>query len=179
MQTSVFVPSAELKARGQSPFCAARDSAIHGTGVFATQALREDQKVIEYVGELIDKDESHRRGWEQMERGQETGGPAVLIFTLDDTHDIDGGYDWNLARLINHSCDPNCYSQVIEGEIWVLAARAIQPGEELTFNYGFALDHWQDHPCRCGQPNCIGYIVGFEHWDELREILAKKAEAAS
>lgn len=169
--SSSFIPSKDLLQRGRSVFCEQRNSTIHGVGVFATQDIAEDEKVIEYVGEKIDKEESSRRGWEQLERGQETGGPAVLIFTLDEIHDIDGDYEWNQARLINHSCDPNCYTQVIDGEIWVLAARDIQAGEELTFNYGFNLDHWRSHPCYCGKENCIGWIVGFEYWEELEQIL--------
>ena len=41
----------------------------------------------------------------------------------------------NVARFINHSCTPNCYTQVIGDMIWIRAARNIRSGEELTYDY--------------------------------------------
>ena len=48
---------------------------------------------------------------------------------------IDGHVGGNDSRYINHSCTPNCYTQIIDGIIWVRAARNIRKGEELTYNY--------------------------------------------
>jgi SET domain-containing protein len=55
-----------------------------------------------------------------------------------------------------------------EERIWVYALRDIKAGEELTFNYGYDLQDYEEHPCRCGAPNCIGYMVAQEHFDEVR-----------
>lgn len=46
----------------------------------------------------------------------------------------------NAARYINHSCDPNCYSKVVEVEggkkhICIFSKRTIQVGEELAYDY--------------------------------------------
>ena len=48
---------------------------------------------------------------------------------------IDAGVGGNIARFINHSCKPNCYIQIIDGVIWVRAAKTISKGTELNYNY--------------------------------------------
>jgi hypothetical protein len=99
------------------------------------------------------------------------------MFILNDEWDIDGNTESNEARLVNHSCDPNTEAQIWDDkEIWFVALRDIQPGEELFYNYGFEVDTWEEHPCRCGAERCVGYIVDEEYWPQLRrKIAAKKA----
>jgi SET domain-containing protein len=162
------------KGRGRSKLCEVRDSRIHGRGVYAKSAIRDSSRIIEYVGEKITKEESERRGNLQMERSQATGEAAVYIFTLDDQWDLDGGFEGNMARLINHSCDPNCEAYNEHGRIWIWSIRNIEAGEELVFNYGFDLENYEDHPCRCGSPRCPGYMAAEEYWPELRQRLALK-----
>jgi proteasome assembly chaperone (PAC2) family protein len=64
----------------------------------------------------------------------------------------------------------------MKGRIWIYSLREIKKGEELTYNYGFELDTWEDHPCRCGKSNCVGYIVDRKYWKRLGRILEKRAE---
>ncbi len=163
-----------LWARGQSHLCEVRNSAIHGRGVYATRDIPEGEKIIEYVGELIDKEESERRAWTQHAKAQQTGDAAVYIFTLTDRLDIDGDVPWNTARLINHSCAPNCEAWIDGKRIFIHALRDIAAGEELTFDYAFDVSCYEDHPCLCGREGCVGYIVSREQWPQLREILAAK-----
>lgn len=165
------------RGAGKSKYCEVLSSSIHNRGVFATRDIPVETKIIEYVGEKIDKDESDRRGWAQLAKAQETGDAAVYIFTLNDDWDIDGDYDWNTARLINHSCAPNCeaYIDDEEEEIWIWSLDEIKKGEELLFNYGFDLENYEDHPCRCGSPKCVGYIAGEDYWKELKKTLQEKA----
>jgi SET domain-containing protein len=61
-----------------------------------------------------------------------------------------------------------------EQEIWFVALRDIQPGEELTFNYGFDLDSWEEHVCQCGSARCPGYIAAEEYWPQLKKRIAAK-----
>jgi SET domain-containing protein len=133
-------------------------SKIHGEGIFATIHLREGTRIIEYVGEKITKAESARRcelqNW--------------CIFSLDGEFDLDGNFDWNPARRVNHSCEPNCEAEWVEGRIWVTALQDIRAGEEITFNYGYDIDSYRDHPCRCGAPDCVGFIVAEEFFAQLR-----------
>ncbi len=166
----------KLWEKGQSKYCEVRGSEIHGRGVYATTFIPKDQKVIEYVGELIDKEESNNRGIAQHEHALKTGDAAVYIFTIDKHYDLDGNMPWNIARLINHSCAPNCEAIVDEEErkIFIHAVRDINPGEELSFDYGFDIDCYEEHPCLCGQPNCVGYIVGQDSWPDLKKLLKKK-----
>ena len=161
--------------RAQSDLCEVRGSIIHGRGVYATQHISKDDKIIEYVGEIIDKEESDDRGNAQHEHAQKTGDAAVFIFTLSKKYDLDGNVPWNTARLINHSCDPNCEAWIDDERIFIHALRDIEPGEELSFDYGFDIDCFEEHPCLCGSDNCVGYIVSQEQWPELEKKLAERA----
>lgn len=164
-----------LWSRGQSELCEVRDSAIHGRGVYAARDIPAEEKIIEYVGERIDKEESERRAWAQHAKAQANGDAAVYIFTLTQKLDIDGNVPWNTARLINHSCEPNCEAWIDGKRIFIHALRDIRAGEELTFDYAFDVSCYEDHPCRCGRKGCVGYIVSREQWPQLKEILAKKS----
>jgi SET domain-containing protein len=133
-------------------------SSIHGTGGFAKAKIAAGTPIIEYLGERITKAESLRR----CEQNNE------FIFTLDSELDLDGNVAWNLARFINHSCAPNCDAELVNGRIWIVANRAIEAGEELTFNYGFDLDDFRSYPCRCGSEQCVGFIVAEELFETVR-----------
>ncbi len=135
-----------------------RQSGIHGTGGYARKDIPASTRVIEYVGERITKAESHL----QCEADN------VYIFTLDEEFDLNGNVDWNPARFLNHGCAPNCETELDEGRVWVLALRDIRAGEELTFNYGYGLEEYADNPCHCGAPNCVGFIVAEEFFDQVR-----------
>lgn len=158
----------------------ARHSVIHGQGLFARKVIPPETEIIEYIGEKIDKVESESRCLDLLDEAEKTGGAAVYMFTLNDVHDLDGNTEDNDAKLINHSCDPNCEAQIDEEEeeIWIVALREIQKEEELSFNYGFDLASYEDHPCLCGSDNCVGYIVDQDSWPDLKRALAsKKAKA--
>lgn len=167
----------KLWARGQSDLCEIQGSQIHGRGVYATRDIAAGTKIIEYVGELIDKKESERRAWAQHAKAQKNGDAAVYIFTLTDKWDIDGNVPWNTARLINHSCGPNCEAWIEGKRIFIHSLTDIAAGEELTFDYAFDVDCYEDHPCLCGRDGCVGYIVSREQWPRLREILGGKKDA--
>src|SRR6266571_6617859 len=127
----------------------AKESPIHGRGLFARFDIAAETRIIEYVGEKITKQESLRRCQANNE----------CIFALDNETDLDGNLEWNLARLINHHCEPNTEAQLIERKIWIVATRNICAGEEITFNYGYDLDSYREHPCHCGAKSCVGCIV--------------------
>lgn len=164
----------ELWNRGQSALCEVRDSGIHGRGVYATTFIPKESRIIEYIGELIGKEESDRRGVKQHEHSMMSGDAAVYIFTLSKNYDIDGNVPWNTARLINHSCNPNCEAWIVGRRIYIYSLRDIQQGEELSFDYGFDIECFEDHPCRCGSKECVGYIVSRSQWPDLQEKLRTK-----
>ena len=158
-----------------SKYIDVRESEIHGTGVFAKTRVPKGKKVIEYIGEKITKKESERRSIALIEKnqGNETDG-AVYIFEVNKRHDIDGNIPENTARFINHSCDPNCEPDVIKNRVWLISKRKIKEGEELSYNYGFDLNGYEDHECRCGAKKCVGYITAEDNWPKLKRRLAKK-----
>lgn len=150
-----------------------RSSSIHNRGIFARCDIPNDEPIIEYIGEKITKAESARRGEALVEKSKKTGCAAVYVFTLNQRYDIDGAKGKNPARYINHSCAPNCEAFIIRGRIWIYSLREIKAGEELTYNYGFDVDTWDEHPCRCGAERCVGYIVEEKQWPKLLRKLEK------
>lgn len=134
-------------------------SGIHGHGVYARKDIPDGTRVIEYVGERITKAEARRREKARLERQRRGGDASVYIFELNQRYDLDGRTTRNLARLINHSCAPNCRAEAVRGHIWIVARRDIPAGAELTFDYGFSLAEGKQHPCRCGAKRCVGFIV--------------------
>ena len=55
----------------------------------------------------------------------------VYIFELNKLYDIDGDVPYNHARLINHSCNPNCEVEIINNRLWISAIKNIKK----TLNY--------------------------------------------
>lgn len=133
-------------------------SRIHGLGAFAQKDLACGTRIVEYLGIRINKRESSRRCRENNE----------YIFYLNSRQDLDGNVPWNMARFINHSCAPNCDAELIDERIWIVARRDIALGEELTFNYGYDLQEYKEFPCRCGSPECVGFMVAEEFQDQIR-----------
>jgi uncharacterized protein len=135
-----------------------KQSTIQGSGLFAQEKIPKGQRIIEYLGEKITKEESKAR------LDQDNN----YIFELDGNFDIDGNVPYNPARFINHSCDPNCYIEKSDGKIWVVASRDIEESEELSFNYGFDIHDYQSYPCKCGAKNCIGYMLDQDLWHKVK-----------
>lgn len=134
-------------------------SRIAGNGLFAAQDIKKDTRIIRYNGERISKEESDRRA---------TSGNAY-IFQFNERYDIDGTTLRNKARYINHSCDPNCETLQTQRAIWIMALRDIKAGEELTYNYGYGLDEYEQYPCTCGAEHCCGYILHPRYWERIKE----------
>lgn len=76
---------------------------------------------------------------------------------------IDGHRMGGDGRFVNHSCEPNCEMQKwsVHGlpRMALFASRDIKPGEELTYDYNFALfNPSEGQECRCGSSGCRGVI---------------------
>tara|TARA_Y100000310_G_C20640656_1_gene793699 strand:+ start:140 stop:676 length:537 start_codon:yes stop_codon:yes gene_type:complete len=158
-----------------SEWITVKESAVHNKGVFAAKDIPKGTKIIEYVGERITKTESTIRADKVIDDSlrDKTKG-AVYLFEINKKYDIDGNVDYNTARFINHSCDPNCEVD-FEGErIFIFSIKDIKKGEELNYDYGYDIDNYEDHRCKCGAKNCIGYIVSKEDWPKLKRKVGKK-----
>ncbi len=124
---------------------ARRRSKIQGWGVFATQPIAKNKRIVDYAGEKISSRESVRRERRYLEQRR------IWCFKLNGRFVRDAAVGGNIARYINHSCAPNCYTQVVGDTIWIRASRNIRRGEELTYDY--RTDGESRIPCRC-RPGC-------------------------
>jgi uncharacterized protein len=153
-----------MPPRRRRPFGAenvrVRRSGVHGRGLFAARDIRRGERVMEYVGKKVGKREGQRRTDAQWARRR------IYVFELNDRYDIDGGVPWNKARLANHSCEPNCESQIERGHIWIVALRNIRAGDEITYDYNFPVED-DLLRCRCGAKRCRGYVVGSGYGRQL------------
>ena len=128
-------------------------SNIHKRGLYASKDIREGAKIINYIGKIISKKESETNS--KFDNGKD-----IYLFNLNNKYDLDGDFKFNTARLINHSCDPNCEVKGKGLKLWILAIKNIKKGEELSYDYGFSYDKdYKKFPCKCGSDNCVGYIV--------------------
>jgi SET domain-containing protein len=98
-----------------------------GLGLFATEPIKKRTLIAYYVGQRIDNDEAIRR--------EDKGGR--YLYEINSRWTIDGKSRRNLARYANHSCRPNAESDVVRGgKITIRAIRNIEPGDEITYDYG-------------------------------------------
>ena len=154
-----------------------KNSGVHGSGLFAYQNIKKGSKIIEYVGDKVTKKEGDRRADIQLNKAKRNiNNGMVYIFELNKRYDIDGSVKYNHARLINHSCSPNCEVVIDNNEIWILAIKKIKKNAELSYNYGYAYDEdYVDHTCKCGSSKCVGYILDEDHWLKLKKAKKKKS----
>ena len=122
-----------------------RASNVAGWGVFTRTSITKNTRIIDYGGQRITHRESRRREKRHLEAG------CIWCFAVNRRAVVDASVGGNLARFINHACRPNCYSQVIDGVIWIRAARNIRAGEELTYRYNS--NGAAGVRCRC-RPGC-------------------------
>lgn len=158
MQTPATLPR---RTRHLSAPYVVRSSPIHGSGVFAQRKILAGTRIIEYKGERIT--------WTQaIKRAAASGFPInhTYFFTLNDGHIIDGASHGNVARFINHSCEPNCEPlEHADGRVYLYSLRDIERGEELTYHYALIYDarHTkavkQSFPCHCGSLLCTGTML--------------------
>jgi SET domain-containing protein len=112
--------------------------AATGLGLFASRPIAAGRRIIEYVGPILTSEEVERR------RGR-------YFFSIDEEYAIDGSARANLARYVNHSCRPNAEAFVTGKRIWIWSKRAIEPGEQITIDYGteYFDDYIKPVGCKC------------------------------
>ena len=125
-----------------------RKSEIDGHGVFAAEMIPPRLKIGEIRGEAISCAEGRRRA-ASLQR--------IMIVEVSSRTAIDASKSTDPMRFTNHSCQANARLAIIAGRIEFYALRAIEPGEEITVNYG-ETHHEGKLRCRCGAPNCIGAL---------------------
>ncbi|KAK1904859.1 N-lysine methyltransferase KMT5A [Dissostichus eleginoides] len=114
-------------------------NSFKGRGVFATSHFQKGDFVVEYRGELVNSEESQRR------RRIYHVSCAVFMFDFywqERTWCVDAAQeDSSLGRLVNDDHKhPNCKMKKVVAEnkphLCLFALRDINPGEEITYDYG-------------------------------------------
>lgn len=116
-----------------------RRSGISGRGLFAARVFKRGQRICEYSGPL------YRGDWPDNR----------YAFAVADDLTIDGSVMSNVGRWANHSCKPNAFYRIsTRHRAWLHAKRRIEPGEEITFDYG--PEYLEIYIKRCGCAACKG-----------------------
>jgi SET domain-containing protein len=109
-----------------------------GLGLFALKPIKRGDFIAYYSGRLITNKEADEL-W------------TKYLFEVNNRWTVDGSSRRNIARYINHACRPNAETDVKKHKIIITATKTIQPGEEITYNYG--RDYFnafiKPHGCRC------------------------------
>jgi SET domain-containing protein len=163
--------AARKSSAKRAPLFKVRRSRVHGRGVFALKRIAKGTRIIEYVGDRISHARANRRYDDHDENDNHT-----FLFAVDRNVVIDATVDGNDSRFINHSCDPNCESNIERRRVFIDAIRTIAAGEEL--NYDYQIGRERDDPpnvdviyaCRCGAKNCRGTML----WPAKRPATRKK-----
>jgi len=143
-----------------------RSSSIHAAGCYTTAAIARGTHVVEYTGPRISKglaDEKYEHS------------PTTYLFGLGDGEFVIDGH--GTAMFINHSCDPNCETEEIDGHVWIIALRDIPAGAELTYDYQL-YDGGDDDAarCNCGAQKCRKTMYSA---DELKKRGRKTKKSAA
>ena len=137
-----------------------RNSPVHGRGVFAVAPIRKGTRILEYLGDRVSHEAADKRYEDHDESDNHT-----FLFIVDKKTVIDAGVGGNDARFINHQCEGNCESVIENCRVFIDAARDIEFGQELGYDYEIGRE--KDDPpnvdeiyaCRCGSPRCRGTML--------------------
>jgi uncharacterized protein len=140
-----------------------RSSRIHSAGCYTTVPVPRGTHIVEYTGERISTKEADRRYLHREE--------TYLYGLSDGSCVIDGD---GIAAFVNHSCEPNCEIDEIDGRVWIIAMRDIKPGEELTYDYHL-YDGDDEAPCTCGSNKCRGSLYSEEELEKKRQAEVRAA----
>ena len=130
-----------------------KKSKIDKNGLYANCDISRGTKIIEYKGKIVSVKQTDSNP-------KYDNNKAIYLFNINKRYDLDGDFKFNTARLINHSCDPNCEVFGSGLKVWVFAMKNIKKDEELSYDYGFSYDaDYKNYPCKCKAKNCVGYIL--------------------
>ena len=110
---------------------------LAGLGLFASEDIKKGEHIIEYIGEILNKEEAAKITTNQY------------LFEVNRNKTINGQVRWNIARYCNHACEEagNAESEIKKGRVFIKAIK----GDEILYDYGeeFVNEYIAPHGCRC------------------------------
>lgn len=118
-----------------------------GRGVLAGRAFQKNTEVLQFFGEIRDRDT-----FDDLTYALQIG-PREFISASGDFDDF-----------VNHSCEPNCgMHETKDKRVVLFALREIGENEEITFDYAMSQSgRFLEFECQCGAPSCRGLARDFE-----------------
>ena len=114
---------------------------LAGLGLFAGEDIKKGELIIEYIGNILNKEEAEKINTNQY------------LFEVNRNKTIDGSVRWNIARYCNHACEEagNAESEIKKGRVFIKAIKNIASGEEIVYDYGeeFVNEYIAPHGCKC------------------------------
>ena len=145
-----------------------RSSAIHAAGCYTTTPIAKGRRVAEYTGRRISKDEADK-AYENS--------PITYLFGLGKGDIVIDGHC--ASMFINHSCDGNCETSEIGGRVYIKSIRAIEAGEEITYDYCLYDGGDDEAICNCGSKKCRGTMYSKEEVRRRKRAAEKAAGTAA
>ena len=98
-----------------------------GLGLFATKPIKKGEKIIRYIGPMLD-----------CRKKKDDAVENKYLFQISKRWTVDGSVRKNIARYINHACKPNAESDVSKKKLRIVirAIKDIAPGDEINYDYG-------------------------------------------
>ena len=90
-----------------------KKSKIDKNGLYANRDIKKGTRIIEYKGKIISVNKVKNPKFDNEK--------AIYLFNINKKYDLDGDFKFNTARLINHSCNPNCEVFGSGLKVWVYA----------------------------------------------------------
>src|SRR2546423_11609202 len=142
-----------------------RRSKIHADGAYTTTPVRKKHIVVEYTGPRLTNDQAD---------AIYDDSPRTYLFGLcEGDRVIDGD---GIAAFINHSCDPNCEADEIDGRVFIRAIRNIAAGAELAYDYNlYDGDPDDPAPCWCGAKKCCGSMYSKKELAKRKKLGTRSA----
>ncbi|RJQ35258.1 SET domain-containing protein [Candidatus Parcubacteria bacterium] len=142
-----------------NPKLEVKDTEKYDRGTFAVADIKKGERLLVLSGYVMRLEDE-----EQLPEGLQDNGIQVtedLSICASKKGELGG------INFFNHSCDPNAG---IKGQIFLVAMRGIQKGEEVTFDYAMTLFRSKNAKpyslaCLCGTKSCRKTITDTD-WEK-------------
>lgn len=135
---------------------------LAGLGLFAGEAIKKGEMIIEYIGEVLNKEQAENIATNQY------------LFEINRNKTINGQVRWNIARYANHACEEaaNAESDIKKGRVFVIATKNIKEGDEIVYDYGeeFVKEYIAPYGCNCKAKK---HAYGLKSAEEMEAIKKK------